>query len=518
MMKQTIVQLLLFVWASVLSVHGQAPASVYFDAKNLVIDPQHGQLPDAAPCSPAVTNDNFSSAINLTLGAAAIAGSTCQATLQAGESTACNSGADQSVWYKFTATAATTYVVINATGSCYIGSAIWPGTALPTSVCNIINCQAASNGPLQTIYQISTVAGQTYAVQIAYTTGGPCGSNATFDIRASNSNPGGTISNPPPPTNCALSTNGCYFTSPPTVATITATCTGYPLVTQPNLVVSGLYRFVTAPINAISLSIQDIIQSTCGSGNVAWGYYKIFNSSCTQLACGNIAGGNLINVACGTTYFIQYMWEELNCSSYVTQWPYQFIPTGTIGCGTLPIELLQFEAVPEGSKVNLQWTTLSEINNDYFTLQRSFDGETVEDIGIVKGAGNSTEVLTYTFTDLKPLPGKVFYRLRQTDYDGHFTDSHWVVIEVAATQHVLSVVPNPAHTNVELFYSLPFSEPCEVSIWDMNGRVVKKFNVSGREGLNRSRIDLSDVPAGIYLIRLAGDDWMLNDRLSVMEN
>jgi hypothetical protein len=88
--------------------------------------------------------------------------------------------------------------------------------------------------------------------------------------------------------------------------------------------------------------------------------------------------------------------------------------------GILPIELLSFTPSIKPDRIELNWTTGSEINNDYFTLERSRDLYGWEVLGFVEGAGNSSTPLSYSFSDLRPLDGLAYYRLKQTDFDGKF--------------------------------------------------------------------------------------------------
>ncbi|MGV3637619.1 MAG: hypothetical protein ACO1NQ_08220 [Flavobacteriales bacterium] len=94
----------------------------------------------------------------------------------------------------------------------------------------------------------------------------------------------------------------------------------------------------------------------------------------------------------------------------------------------LPIELLYFDARPEGIVVNCNWATVSEIENDHFTVERSADGDGFEPIGSVDAAGESRSLRSYSFTDASPLRGLSYYRLRQTDVDGTTTVSTIVVV------------------------------------------------------------------------------------------
>ena len=91
-----------------------------------------------------------------------------------------------------------------------------------------------------------------------------------------------------------------------------------------------------------------------------------------------------------------------------------------LGEGELPIELLSFTPQVNPDRINLNWTTGTEINNDYFTIERSRDLYGWEVLGFVPGAGNSSVPISYSFSDMRPLDGLAYYRLKQTDFDGKF--------------------------------------------------------------------------------------------------
>ncbi|MBL0105287.1 MAG: hypothetical protein IPP51_16840 [Bacteroidetes bacterium] len=87
------------------------------------------------------------------------------------------------------------------------------------------------------------------------------------------------------------------------------------------------------------------------------------------------------------------------------------------------IKLINFDAILRQNKVRLNWSTATETNNNYFTVERSGDGEHFEKVTTQRGAGNSSTTRTYEAVDEFPLPGYSFYRLKQTDFDGHYTYS-----------------------------------------------------------------------------------------------
>lgn len=124
--------------------------------------------------------------------------------------------------------------------------------------------------------------------------------------------------------------------------------------------------------------------------------------------------------------------------SYVTaDVTLDFFGTATISCDqVLPIELLSFTGACENDKAVLRWSTATETNNDYFTVERSVDSDDWEAIGTVPGAGNSQQVLNYVFNDPYPSLSLQYYRIKQTDLNGAFTYSPVVAAEACADRTV----------------------------------------------------------------------------------
>lgn len=114
------------------------------------------------------------------------------------------------------------------------------------------------------------------------------------------------------------------------------------------------------------------------------------------------------------------------------------------GSSVLPIELGSFEALVVDNAVKLEWTTITETNNDFFTLERSDNIESLSPIGSVDGAGNSNELINYSYLDRSPGSGTNYYRLKQTDFDGKFSYSKIVVVDFEPIIiPEINVYPNP---------------------------------------------------------------------------
>lgn len=165
----------------------------------------------------------------------------------------------------------------------------------------------------------------------------------------------------------------------------------------------------------------------------------------------------------------------------------------------LPIELLWFDARPDGSQVRLDWSTASERDNDYFTIERSADGHEFTEVMRVDGAGNSTTTLTYSDYDRWPLPGTSFYRLRQTDLDGATAVSSMVVVKMPGKGGNGLVVLTDADRIIALH---DFAAGSRMEVLDMTGRLVWQDRTD-MEG--RSYVPLTELGTGAYVLRVSDD-------------
>jgi hypothetical protein len=95
----------------------------------------------------------------------------------------------------------------------------------------------------------------------------------------------------------------------------------------------------------------------------------------------------------------------------------------------LPITLVSFNAKLLQDKVQLNWATANEFNNDFFTIEKSKDGKSWEEIGNINGAGTKNQLTNYTFYHSSPEFGVTYYRLKQTDFDGRYSYSDIVAVE-----------------------------------------------------------------------------------------
>lgn len=176
----------------------------------------------------------------------------------------------------------------------------------------------------------------------------------------------------------------------------------------------------------------------------------------------------------------------------------------------LPVSLVSFEAHLNNDHVQLNWLTATEINNDFFTIEKSKDGKTWEVVSTVDGAGNSNQLIDYFDTDYSPFDGSSYYRLKQTDFDGKFE-----YFPPKAVNHntegegfeILSASPNPFFDEFNLRFNTTSNSNIEVVITDLSGAQVYSNQVSVNEGNNEySFRNGSQLSSGTYLVNLIQGD------------
>ena len=170
------------------------------------------------------------------------------------------------------------------------------------------------------------------------------------------------------------------------------------------------------------------------------------------------------------------------------------LTVASVTSSALPIELAYLKATPDRSLVvDLYWRTKSEIDNDYFTIERSKNGEQWHELMEVDGAGNSTVTLDYHTKDLDPLKGVSYYRLKQTDFNGDFAYSD--PVQVILDEDELILFPNPTTDYASVVMDGIREE--DVALFDGSGRRIKvPMNLVGSE----LTLDVSEIPPGVYIM------------------
>ena len=197
----------------------------------------------------------------------------------------------------------------------------------------------------------------------------------------------------------------------------------------------------------------------------------------------------LVLLICNTGLYAQYTVGNGSGFAYanVGAWEHE-VP--------LPIELLCFTAECSPPNIIIEWATASEINNDYFTVERSFDGVNFDILGTLAGAGNSSQIQYYSFIDNKPFDGISYYRLKQTDFDGKY--EYFNIIAANCRNEFfgdIKVYPNPVINELTIEMA-GNNKPVKFEIIDLTGKVVYKESF-----VQKTTVLTSTFMPGSYLVR-----------------
>jgi hypothetical protein len=166
----------------------------------------------------------------------------------------------------------------------------------------------------------------------------------------------------------------------------------------------------------------------------------------------------------------------------------------------LPIELVSFAAGCTGNNEQISWSTASELNNDYFTVERCDDGINFNSIGRVNGSGTTSQTHNYSFSDPNPVLSSTYYRLRQTDYNGVTTTSNVIVGESCGDKDFIDAFS--AGSGVNVLMNVSEAADYLVCVYDISGKKITEEKDSATVGANHFLINEILPASGIYMVRI----------------
>jgi hypothetical protein len=182
----------------------------------------------------------------------------------------------------------------------------------------------------------------------------------------------------------------------------------------------------------------------------------------------------------------------------------------------LPIELISFNAELLEKQVDINWTTATEINNNYFTIERSSDGVSFEAIKKVKAAGNSNSVINYKEIDYSPLTDISYYRLKQTDNNDTYTYSKIIAVNNQHNIEQIRVFPNPTEGVFNIELKGFDNQQVQVIVKDITGKEYFSYAVNALEESQIITIDFEEKLAkGVYFLQINSNYKQHNYKLIV---
>jgi len=176
----------------------------------------------------------------------------------------------------------------------------------------------------------------------------------------------------------------------------------------------------------------------------------------------------------------------------------------TIPGSFFPVELISFEGESYLDRVELTWTTASELNNERFEIETSQDGRSFLKIGEVDGNGTTTEQQDYSFEIEQPRFGNAYYRLKQIDFDGKFEYSKVISVQFEGERRAVGdLYPNPSRSGlVNLDYDAQGQDEISISVFDLTGRLMINQIQPVVNGMNNLSFTFTNLKTGLYIVKI----------------
>lgn len=276
-------------------------------------------------------------------------------------------------------------------------------------------------------------------------------------------------------------------------------CMGAPATLNGNLILDGqgnpnaLFFFkINGAFSTTSLSTITLIDSAAWC-NVYWQINGAVSLGDNSVFAGTI----LANGAISLLESAMLLGRALSIAGAISL-QNNVVSIGTQPHNVVPIGLLSFSAGRVGEEVQLNWATASEMNNNYFTVERSKDGTSFEEVWQVKGAENSTTVLHYSAMDDKPYEGISYYRLKQTDMNGKSVYENVVEVDFGKLFHV-NIYPNPFKATLTMMtQDTSQITNCTVRIYNALGEEVMNTPINKQLTV----FETGNLPSGIYFYKM----------------
>jgi hypothetical protein len=195
---------------------------------------------------------------------------------------------------------------------------------------------------------------------------------------------------------------------------------------------------------------------------------------------------------------------------------YSFITDSTI----IPVELLSFAATSNGREVILNWSTTTELNNQLFEVQRSFEGSDFASVGFVNGKGTTTERQNYTYKDEILADGKYYYRLKQIDYLGRYEYSDIIEMELRVFNSYLleQNYPNPFNPLTTIGYGIKEKSNVQITVLNSIGEEVSILvNEQKEPGYHTVEFNAASLPSGVYFYQLKTQNFVETKKMLLIK-
>lgn len=182
---------------------------------------------------------------------------------------------------------------------------------------------------------------------------------------------------------------------------------------------------------------------------------------------------------------------------------------------SLPIELTRFTGSWKQENILLNWETQMELNNEYFSIERSYNGVYFDQIGLVNGAGSYTGTLKYSYldNDFDNNESQIYYRIKQYDYDGLYSFSNTIIFIVDREQSFGINYIYADQDKASITYEHSKESEVVANLYDLNGRLMISQNYQSLEGTNQIELNIQNLPGGMYVLRLGNNQGYISEKI-----
>lgn len=207
--------------------------------------------------------------------------------------------------------------------------------------------------------------------------------------------------------------------------------------------------------------------------------------------------------------FWNFQWaEQQQAQGYLEKTNIPQFSVWTIGSRTnspLPVSLLGFEGVCNNGAVHLQWSTASESNNHYFTIEESETGAHWYEMHREEGNGNSNQTLHYDASFKPRYEGSSYFRLKQVDYNGETTVYDPIYISCKTADHSITILPNPVKDFAGVRINAGSDFDIVMNMFSSAGQIIFSQKMRVRRGENEFRFDMTALPQGAYHLQISSN-------------
>ncbi len=311
----------------------------------------------------------------------------------------------------------------------------------------------------------------------------------------------------------------------------------FQIVLKSNDRIMFYYNNLNATLNSATVGIENGMGSD--GLQIAYNAAYLANNLAVQLAAdpewltlnnysGTIYSGNSVNVGLMINTDGLELGEYSMDMEITTNDPahtLMIVPITMTIDNAVPVELVSFNAETINGNVVLNWSTATELNNSGFQIERSDRSPQSsvgnwENKGFVNGKGTTTEKTFYSFKDTNEKPGTYLYRLKQIDFDGTYSYSSEVEIEVTGPKDfaLYQNYPNPFNPSTTIKFALPVKTNLSLSVYNTLGEKVEEiFNGELEEGYHEMMFNASGLSSGIYFYKIESEKYSATKKLVLLK-